>query len=115
MNQELVYILYIHRKDIQPLLVLETSEFDKIKETWRTLTDNWRKSVEEKRPFELEQPIITSFDPGLITEIRIYSKSIATETHGSNPYVKDMITSGFSDTFTKNTSVNSELLDKGFK
>lgn len=114
MNKKLVYVLIMFRRDVEPCILLETEEFEKVKSTWRTLTDKWRLSVEEQKPFELEEPVITSFDPSLIREFRIHAQEQSLDVKEDNPYYKKAQKEGFQKTLQSTTGL-SGMLDEGYK
>lgn len=114
MNEEkLIYRLFILRSDFQHISICETEDFDQIKSTWRKLTDSWKDSVKNQVPFELESPEITSFDPGLIREIKIIAipEEISKKTNTNNPYFEKMKQEGLLDTM----KFTGELQDGGYK
>lgn len=115
MDKQIIYALIMFRKDIGPSNLLETNDFDKVKETWRNLTNKWTLSVKEQKPFELEEPVITSFDPSLIKEFRISTTETSLKIDESNPYLKNFRQKGFTESFRENTSLNTEVLDQGYK
>ncbi len=109
------YALVILRRDGDHINVLEIDNYDKVFDLYNELTARWSSCVQEKKPFHLMSPVVTTFDPGLIYEITI--KPIV-ETMGSNrydnPYQQAMRKQGFQNTFN-NPDILSEIKDGGYR
>jgi hypothetical protein len=106
------YSLLILRKDEQHISVVESSNYDEVFERYNEVKDHWAQSIRDKTPFELQKPIVTVFDPGLVYEITI---KLITETPSSryeNPYEKQMRKNGFSNMFNQ---PSGEVLDGGYR
>lgn len=106
------YMVVILRSDGNHIMVDDNPNFDSAREKWASLTKYWEECVHEKKPFIVESPIITAFDPNFIYEIVLRPKS--TVTNSNNPYQKEMMSKGFSD-MLKGTSLGSQILDGGYR
>lgn len=96
-EKKTIYALYIIRKDIGPMSILEDDNYDKVYERWVELKENWTTAVKEKIPFEINKPIITVFDPGLVDEITLKPVVETTASRYQNPYHQDMVKNGLSN------------------
>jgi len=114
-DRQISYGLFILLRDRQEsLLVCETSDFSEIKTKWHELTELWAECIEKQKPFKLEEPRLTAFDPGLIKEITIHAADATSKVDQSNPYKKNMVNKGFTESL-KNNSTYPDLLDNGYK
>jgi hypothetical protein len=109
-----VYTVLIIRRDGEHISALETETYDQAFELWTELKDQWLKNLKEHNTFELLKPIVTAFDPGLISEIKIIPFAVSKAAR-HNPYALEMERTGFNRTFGKATNQGSELLDSGYK
>jgi hypothetical protein len=107
-----VYVVLILRRDLNHITVLETENYDSAFELWTSLKDKWPEKLKEQKPFELTKPIVSAFDPGLISEIKIETYTIQ-ESVAHNPYTQEMQKNGLSSTLSKLKT--SDLLDRGYK
>lgn len=116
-QNDMVYEVAVIRSDFNHIIVSETKEFEEAKITWRELTDRWKKSIEDKAPFELEQPIITAFDPGLVREIKIFAtpQGVQQKVGSHNPYTQRMKEEGLSNTMKYGGISGTDVLDGGYK
>lgn len=92
-----IYQVAILRKDNAHIMVRETSNFEECLATWKALHTKWADSVKEPKPFVLEDPIITAFEPGLIYEITLKPLYEESTVDSSNPYQKAMVERGLSN------------------
>lgn len=125
-EQPKVYQVLIFRKDTsQPMTILESEKFKDCKLKWQELHEQWQTCHKEAKPFILEKPIVTAFEPGLISEIVVVPKNeFLVEIDSDNPYKKEMLQNGLSSTFkgvggdykqTVNSSTFADLLDNGYR
>jgi len=120
-NQQVVkkvYATIIHKKgSLESIIVKESEDFDSCFKLWDELTKLWGECVKESMPFVLKDPIVTSFDPGLILEISVVplqttNNSFSSSNH--NPYANKMKQDGFAETMRSYTS-GPDILDRGYK
>lgn len=112
-NNQVMYEVVIYRKDNGPKLIFTAEKLEEAKQVWQMLTKDWTESVKEQKPLVLESPEFTSFDPGLILEIKVNETTINMDAR--NKYAQQTVNKGFSETFQKNTNVGkSELMDNGY-
>lgn len=109
---EQAYQLVIFRRDGNHLKITESEDFDKTKELWKSLNKKWEEAFKESKAFIVEDPVVTSFDPGLIYEISILP-SVAISKKEHNPYKKAMMEEGFGNRNLLNQA-NSVLKDNGY-
>jgi hypothetical protein len=105
-----IYALYIMRRDENHIIVIESSNYDKVYELYKNLTENWELCVKNQKPFSINEPVVTTFDPGLIYEITV--RPVVVEQNLSkydNPYQKKMLEKGLGNTFP-----TSSILDNGY-
>jgi len=95
-------------------VAIETENYDEAFERWMQLTDSWKVSIKEQVPFTLATPIVTAFDPGLILEINIVPVPVQTKEVNNNPYRRDMLDRGLTETLNNYTR-GTEMLDSGLK
>lgn len=109
------YEVIIFRMDNNHILFLQTLSFDEAVDRWKELNTNWEDSLSNKRPFKLMQPLVTSFDPGLIKEIRVQPLMKVEESKYNNPYQQKMMKEGLSGMLQqKGNAINPNMLDEGF-
>ena len=65
------YVVRMFRKDGEVLDLLKSDDFKKCKALWVNVTKQWQECHKEAQVFLLEKPIITAFEPGLISEILV--------------------------------------------
>jgi hypothetical protein len=114
-NKQL-YEIWILRRDADHIKSGEFEKFEEACEEWKKLKESWHSCIKEQKPFELHKPIVTAFDPGLISEIRIVT-FVAKESANSidNPYHKEMQQRGLSEALNKYSKTGYDLLDGGYK
>jgi hypothetical protein len=105
------YGLYVLRRDGDHIIVLETENYDEVFALWKETKELWTTSIKEQKPFELTKPIVTAFDPGLISEVTI-RPLIKASMNQNNPYVQKMQQDGFANTF--NSVRGNSMLDNGY-
>ena len=108
-----VYNVIIMRRNQDHIIAVETENYDEAYEVWTKLKGVWLNALKEEIPFEMEKPIVTAFDPGLIFEIRVLPVTVSKSTR-HNPYAAEMQREGFTKTFGKISGQGSDLLDKGY-
>jgi len=116
-EKDLVYAVLVLRTDQNHITVLESNNYDECFNCWSEMTNKWSKAAKEGVPFELSNPIVTAFSPGMITEITLVpvtTQDIQSKSH--NPYYQNMMEKGLTNAFGFNNSTNdADLLDKGYK
>jgi len=110
-----IYELLILKHDQNHIVALSTDSYDKCYETWKTLVDLWTKSVSDKVPFILTEPVVTAFDPGTIKEITVRPLMTVPESKYANPYQKEMMKKGLTGMLQPSNSSDSDLLDQGYR
>ena len=119
-QSELQYGVIIYRKDGEHILIDVGNDFEKCRELHSKLDTQWEECHKEATPFRMVDPEVTSFEPGLIKEIKIVAgpKSSMNEM-GHNPYVQRMKQQGFSASFkgqTRPDLISSiGMYDEGYK
>lgn len=111
---KLSYTVLIQKKNQDHLVAIETENYDEAFERWTQLTDSWKVSIKEQVPFTLTTPVVTAFDPGLILEINIVPVPVQTKEVNNNPYRRDMLDRGLTETLNNYTR-GTEMLDSGLK
>ena len=109
----LIYQVLIIRRDGTHIMAFETKDFEESKQRWRSLTDNWLKSLKEETTFELEEPIITAFDPGLIQEVTI--APVEEQSKETNPYKANTQQNGLGTSLQNFTGGMNGLTDSGYR
>lgn len=106
------YVVLILRKDGEHIAVAEDTNYDKVFETYKELTAKWASCVKELTPFSLTSPVVTTFDPGLIYEIKINPivETVASSKY-DNPYANQMRQKGLA---AMQTPIG-ENLDQGYR
>lgn len=95
-NENLMYRVCVIRQDkSEPIYVLDTDLLEQAVKCYRELDKEWVTSVEEKRPFRLGVPYMTSFSPALCVEIMIDKMSFDEYQQINNPYNQQMQDQGF--------------------
>lgn len=109
-EQKTLYALHILRRDEGHISVMETTEYDKVFEEYQKITKNWASAVKEHQPFSLTSPVVTTFDPGLIYEIKIVPiMAQQPSSRYDNPYHQQMVNKGL-----QNVNPGSPVLDGGY-
>lgn len=111
-ERETVYEIFIARNDLAvPMIVHRSTNYDECYDKWTELYELWQKTSDENKAFIIKEPVVTAFNPVLIREITL--RPVVEQSVGKykNPYQKDMIENGFSETFGKHT----EIMDGGYK
>ncbi len=105
-----LYALHILRRDEQHISVLESDNYDKVYEMYTEITNLWADCVKNSLPFSLKSPVVTTFDPGLIYEIKILPIMVEqTSSRYDNPYHQRMVKQGLG------TSIPiPPILDEGY-
>lgn len=111
---KLSYTVLIQKKNQDHLVAIETENYDQAFELWQSLTDQWKTCIKEQSPFTLTAPVVTAFDPGLVLEINIIPVPIQTKETNNNPYRRDMLDRGLTETLNNYTR-GTEMLDAGLK
>lgn len=111
MNNPQSYMVAVLRSDGNHIIMDEAVSFEGAREKWIYLTRYWEECVKEKKPFIIESPIVTAFDPSMIYEIVLRPKSTTTS---NNPYQKEMQSKGLSE-MMKGAGLGAGLLDGGYR
>jgi len=103
-----VYEVIMMRRDT-PLVIMQSENFDECYERWKVLHSQWAEAIKEVKPFVLEDPILTAFEPGMIYEIILQPIQAAPSmnVNPNNPYYKNMMEHGLSKSLG-----NEDLLSK---
>jgi DNA mismatch repair ATPase MutS len=111
-EKELIYGVYILRKDGNHIVALEVNDYDEAFSYWEKLQEKWENTIKEKKPFSITNPVVTAFDPGLIVEINLKPVVETTESRykNHNPYRDKMVKEGFSNALNY-----PDLLDSGYR
>ena len=110
-EKKALYALHVLRRDEQHISVLESTDYDKVFEAYKELSEQWGNCVKTQTPFSLSTPVVTTFDPGLIYEITIRPiQSPIVASKYDNPYAKDMMKNGLQNPFG-----TGPVLDGGYK
>lgn len=111
------YVVRIYRKDQNNITVFRSDNYDACYKLWQDLQTRWLEASKEPKPFVLTEPLVTAFEPGLITEISLLPVPAETvKNMDNNPYYSKMKKEGFSQTFRSNTSiVGEDILDGGYR
>jgi len=59
----------------EPLVTLETHDKNEAIKKLKALDNEWIQSVEEKRPFRIQEPFYASFTPSLVIEVKVEEMS----------------------------------------
>lgn len=114
-EEKQVYETIIFRTDGQHISALQSINFDEAVEKWKELNSSWEESISNKKPFKIMKPIVTSFDPGLISEIAVRPLIKVSESKYDNPYQQEMMKKGLSGMLRQSGHpVNSGMLDEGY-
>lgn len=111
------YGVYILRKDDQHIELLVSNNYDECFDRYKEIKDRWAQSIKDKTPFELERPIVTAFDPGLVYEITLRLITETPSSRNENPYQKQMEKNGLGNMFSRTAQVglSGDLLDGGYR
>ena len=93
----MVYAVIILRKDQQHISVMEDTNYSKCLEKWEALHLQWVEAYKSTSPFILKDPIVTAFEPGLISEIKLVPLMDESVVDTDNPYQKKMLQRGLSE------------------
>lgn len=106
------YVCIILRKDSEHIAVLEDTNYDKVYDEYTRLITEWTRCIKENIPFSLKSPVVTTFDPGLIYEIKLNPvvETIAS-SRNDNPYAQKMRRDGLASMQT----YRGENLDEGYR
>ena len=110
-EKKTLYALYILRRDGEHIQVTESTNYDNVFEKYKAAKSLWTSCIKNNEPFELTNPIVTSFDPGLIFEITIRPIIEQSSSRFDNPYQQEMVKKGLSNTIRN----SPEILDGGYK
>lgn len=115
-EEKQVYETVIFRKDGEHISALQSINFDEAVEKWKELNNNWEESITNKKPFKLMKPIVTAFDPGLISEIAVRPLIKTSDSKYDNPYQQQMMKTGLSSMLRQQGGhpINSGMLDEGY-
>ena len=116
-EEKQVYETVIFRTDGQHISALQSINFDEAVEKWKELNNSWEDSISNKKPFKLMKPIVTSFDPGLISEIAVRPLVKVSESKYDNPYQQQMMKNGLSNMLNQSRGghpINNGMLDEGY-
>ena len=112
-EEKTTYGTIIMVRGSEPIIAVETENYDEAFELWQKLKEEWTACVNESRPFELTSPIVTAFDPNLIYEITVRPVVETTSSNNHNPYKRAMVNNGFANT-VGNSQLLSDVKDGGY-
>lgn len=107
-----VYELTLFRRDGAHINITQDTNFEEINSLWIELTERWASAIKEQRPFILNRPVVTSFDPGLIYEITVRPLVETSRANLNNPYYQDMLEKGLGQSLQRQPG---NILDGGYK
>ena len=108
------YVIYLFRKDLQEnIQISEHETLEEADKAWEELTDYWSQTLKEQVPFKMKVPYRSSFDPGLIGEIKI--EFVQETKEENNPYKRSMQQKGFTAALNDHFQGGPNLLDGGYK
>lgn len=110
-ESEKMYELTLFRRDGNHINILQSTSFEELNILWVELTERWASAVKEQRPFILNRPVVTSFDPGLIFELTVRPLVETSRANLNNPYYQDMLEKGLGNSLQN----PGNILDGGFK
>lgn len=111
-----LYEVWIVKHNDEPIIAMNTNQYDKSFEKWKELTDAWVNALRDKTPFILNSPIVTAFDPGAVKEITIRPVMEVAESKYANPYQQKMMKDGLTNTLRSvGNLVNTDILDEGYR
>lgn len=113
-EEKQVYEVVILRVDNNHIILEQTINFDEAVEKWKETNALWEDSLANKKPFKIMKPIVTSFDPGMITEISVRPLMKISDSKYDNPYQQKMLKEGLGNMFRQQGNPNSNLLDEGY-
>lgn len=116
-KQVQVYEVVIFRVDGNNIVLMQSIKFDEAVEKWKEINSSWEEAISSKKPFKLMSPVVTSFDPGLISEISVRPLTKVDESKYENPYQQKMMKQGLANTLRQQTGghpINSGMLDEGY-
>lgn len=115
MNEEQsIYVVRMFRKDQEVFDCFESVDFSECKNIWEKLHTEWQECHKEQKVFLLKSPIISAFEPGLISEISILPKvNVLNKIDADNPYKKQMMDKGLSHSL-RQTGIAPNVLDDGY-
>lgn len=100
----------------QSHIVIKAVGFEEAYKKWAEYRDLWMTCLHEKKPLqvvEFDQQLVAAFDPALVYEITLRKKDAV--VNENNPYYKEMVEKGFSNTLKTNSGVTRDLLDQGYR
>lgn len=119
---KLSYVVLIMRRDDQHITALEDHDFKKCKTLWTKLHKQWQECHKESTVFVIEKPLMSAFEPGMISEIKLIPRleQEQMQVDASNPYMQQMQQQGLGSTLKNKNSIPDgspypDLLDGGFK
>lgn len=114
-SEKVSYAVLIKRRgNLEPVVILESSNFDECFKLWEELHNNWEICIKETKPFVLKTPVVTAFDPALIFEICVVPFSNNFSQQNGNPYVRRMKQEGFSKALEGYSNTGPDVLDGGY-
>lgn len=102
MAHELMYQITIYRVDGNHMVAFESEDIKAVQTCFKGLDHEWVTSTAEKRPFRMPEPLMHSFAPSLISEIKVESMSKEDYLKQSNPYYSQMKKDGLGGVLNQN-------------
>lgn len=111
------YYVAILRRDGNNIIATETEDFEEAHKIYKEMLKEWKRANEEKQPFEVKKPLITSFDPGMVYEItlRPFSANTKNSVNSENPYQQQMQRQGLGNMLGGGAPNMPDILDGGYK
>lgn len=107
--EPLIYSVVVVRTDME-LAFYQTDVLDEAVKAQKALDEEWVTCVKEQRPFRLpavietafNSPVLTSFSPNLLREIKIMKMTLSDYERSKSPYDRQVQQGGMSDFMSKN-------------
>lgn len=97
-----LYSVLILRHDQQHVIIVQTDNKDEARNAYTELVDKWSLALKESQPFLIDNGITASAtDPKMISDIRLEATAINNRINPNNPFMQEMQSNGFSNTFSK--------------
>lgn len=113
-TEQQVYVVRMYRRDQEVIDIFRSTNFKECKAEWTKLHTQWQECHKEGQVFVLEKPLVTAFEPGLISEIVVLPDSDPVNNiDDDNPYKQQMQKQGLNHTM-RGAGGLPDLLDGGF-
>lgn len=114
-EKKLIYAVILFRKDGSTIVLEESPNYDSCFSCWQKHHELWEVSAKETKPFVITSPVVTAFEPGMISEIKLIpvNSEELSEKAQNNPYFKRMASTGLGSMLQGNIGYGSDILDGG--